>query len=81
MTLLISGLLCMLLQLCMEHDVPGFIKFKMFDAKRKYNINVWLFLVIITFMKYMSLCCQSMKRSQKEKKSLKIIEFFLRWEV
>lgn len=26
--------LCVL-QLCKEHDVPGFVKFKMFDAKRK----------------------------------------------
>lgn len=30
-------------QLCTEHDVPGFVKFKMFDAKRKYNLMASLF--------------------------------------
>lgn len=32
--LMLLCLLC-LLQLCTEHDAPGFVKFKMFDAKRK----------------------------------------------
>lgn len=32
-----------LLQLCTEHDVPGFVKFKVFDAKRKcMNVVVYL---------------------------------------